>query len=144
MQTQFLVSIVRQIASVLLGLLLINLLGSLFVCIQPLIYPQYSGAAGRANLNHFDMIFLTVKLAYICLSCVLGGIVTALIGRSWKANLATGVILATLVSVSGLRLKTYYPIAFWLLLIALIIPSLLSGYWIVSGRGLWKARAIAP
>jgi len=144
MQTQFLVSILRKIASVALGLLLINLLGSLFVYLQSIVYPHYSGATGRAALNYVDLIFLTVKLAYICICCLIGGMLTAFIGRSWKANFAAGVILATLVGVSGLRLKTYYPISFWLCLIALIIPSLLSGYWIVSERRLRKARAIAP
>jgi hypothetical protein len=122
----------RKALSILLGLLVIDLLGALFVLTQTRIYPRYPETIGY--ISRADVIFLVIKLSYVCLSCAVGGMLTAFVGRSRTANIIVGILMTALVVISGFRVKTFYPMSFWMTLIILITPFVVLGYEFVSSR----------
>lgn len=102
--------------SIALGFVVIFLLGSIAGDIVKYIY-----------VNHSDITYVVLQLASDCFSCAIGGALTAVVGRSQSASLIVGILLAALVVIAGLRIKTAYPTWYWITLAILIIPSIDAG-----------------
>lgn len=112
--------------SILLGFLTIALLSSVFAGIHGAFYAQSAELLGHPSPTRSEVIQLILKLAYVCLSCVIGGIVTTWISKSSNANLIVGSLITGVIG--WLWTKTVYPIWFWGLLIAAVIPCVMLGY----------------
>lgn len=124
-----------KLLSVLLGLMVIVVLSSILAHLQVVIYPRASMSMyRRTDLTGLDIINFIIRVMYVCLSCTIGGMLTALIGRSRVLNIIVGIIMTIFLTCAALKLGVFHPIWFWIVLIIFITPSVLLGYKIVKKR----------
>lgn len=124
----------RQIASVPLGILAIGLIGSPIGQIHAMLYPHSAGTVGHIPLGLLDEINFAIKLLCIFVVFTIGGVLTAVIGRSLTANLVVGILMTADLVVAALRVKTVYPMWLWIAVFISITPCVLLGFALVKKR----------
>ena len=124
----------RKIVAVPVGILSIGVIGTPIAKLHALIYPHSAGTIGHIPLTALDEVNFTIKLACVFVVFTLGGVLTALIGRSRMANLIAGGLMTADVIVAALRVKAVYPTWLWIGVFILIIPCVLLGFELVKKR----------
>ena len=134
-------TLLRKIASVPLGILATGLIGSPIGQIHAMIYPHSAGTVGHIPLTLLDEVNFAIKLACIFVVFTIGGMLTALIGRSRMANLIVGLLMTADVIVAALRVKTVYPMWLWIAVFVSITPCVLLGFELLKKRVTGAGRA---
>ncbi len=124
----------RKIVAVPVGILSIGLIGSPIAKLHAMIYPHSAGTVGRVPLTPLDEINFAIKLACVFGVFTIGGVLTALVGRSRTANLIAGLLMTADVVIAALRVKAVYPTWLWAGVFILIIPCVLLGFELVKKR----------
>jgi hypothetical protein len=79
----------------------------------------------QVTWTSYDIIQLIIKLVSVYLSCIAGGVVTALCGGEHKEQYITGI--GMILIVMWLWISTIHPSWFWALLLIGILPFVLIG-----------------
>lgn len=116
----------RKIISILLGVGAIGLLSSVFAFLQGKLFPQADEMFSHPLLSDPEVMQVFVKLACIYISCIIGGVLTTSISGNLKECLIVGLLI--IIIFGWLWFNAIYPIWFWPLLIAGIIPFVILGY----------------
>ncbi len=124
----------RKIAAVPSGILAIGLIGSPIGQIHAMIYPHSAGTVGHIPLSLLDEVNFAVKLLCIFVVFTIGGVLTAVMGRSRTANLIVAILMTADVVVAALRVKTVYPMWLWIAVFISITPCVLLGFELVKKR----------
>lgn len=115
----------KKILSTIIGFGTIGLLSSLFAKIQGIVFPTSMKLFDQVTWTSDDNIQLIIKLVCVYLSCIAGGIITALCGGEKKELYITGTSVVLIVM--WLWISTIHPSWFWALLIIGILPLILIG-----------------
>jgi hypothetical protein len=124
----------RKIISVPVGILSIGVIGTPIAKLHAMIYPHSAGTIGHIPLTPLDQINFAIKLVCVFVVFTIGGVLTALIGRSRMANLIAGLLMTADVVVAALRVKAVYPTWLWAGVFILVIPCVLLGFQLVKKR----------
>lgn len=115
----------KKVLSVVIGFGTIGLLSSVLAKIQGILFPSSLELFEQVTWASDDVIQLVIKLVCVFLSCIIGGIVTALCGGENRQQYITGVSI-TFVAL-WLWISSVHPLWFWALLSVGIIPFVLIG-----------------
>ncbi len=119
----------KYLLAVVSGFIVIIVLSSILARLQVMIYPRSSVSMYRSTgLTGLDEINFVIRVAYVCLSCIIGGIITTLIGRRLILNVIVGIAVTVLICCTALRMDLFHPVWFWIALIIFITPSVVLGY----------------
>jgi len=102
-----------------------GLLSSIFAKIQGMVFPASMQLFNQVKWTSSDIIQLFIKLVCVYLSCIVGGIVTAVFGGGTKEHYIAGVSMMLIVA--WLWISTIYPSWFWASLLIGILPFVLTG-----------------
>lgn len=114
-----------KILSVITGFGTIGLLSSVFAKIQGILFPASMQLFDQTVWNSDDIIQLIIKLICVYISCIAGGIITALCGGENKQRYITAISI--MLVVTWLWINTINPFWFWALLLLGILPSVFIG-----------------
>ncbi|WP_263603483.1 hypothetical protein [Chryseobacterium sp. PET-29] len=115
----------KKVLSVVIGFGTIGFLSSVLAKIQGILFPSSLELFEQVTWASDDVIQLVIKLVCVFLSCIIGGIVTALCGGENRQQYITGVTM-TFVAL-WLWISSVHPLWFWALLSVGIIPFVLIG-----------------
>ncbi|MDP9955014.1 hypothetical protein J2X97_000651 [Epilithonimonas hungarica] len=115
----------KKVLSVVIGFGTIDFLSSVLAKIQGILFPSSLELFEQVTWASDDVIQLVIKLVCVFLSCIIGGIVTALCGGENRQQYITGVTM-TFVAL-WLWISSVHPLWFWALLSVGIIPFVLIG-----------------
>ena len=128
-------ALLKYLLAIVSGFIVIIVLSSIFARLQVMIYPRSSVSMYRStDLTGLDEINFVIRAAYVCLSCIIGGIITKLIGRRLILNVIVGIAVTVLITWTALRMNLFHPVWFWITLIIFITPSLVLGYRIMKNK----------
>jgi len=116
----------RKIMSIVLGVGAIGLLSSVFAVLQGKLFPQANEMFSHPLSSAPEVTQVFVKLACIYISCMIGGVVTTSISGNLKEGLIVGLLV--MIIIGWLWYNAIYPIWFWPLLIAGVVPFVIIGY----------------
>lgn len=115
----------RKILSVIIGFGTIGLLSSALAKLQGCLFPTSLQLFKQATFTADDMLQLAIKLASVYISCIAGGIVTALCGGEYRQQRI--VVVSIILIIIWLWISTIHPFWFWALLLMGILPFVLIG-----------------
>ena len=116
---------IKKILSVVIGFGSIGLLSSVLAKIQGILFPSSLELFEKVTWTADEVIQLVIKLMCVFLSCITGGILTALCGGENRQHYITGISM-TFVAL-WLWISTVHPLWFWALLSVGILPFILIG-----------------
>lgn len=116
---------IKKILSIVIGFGTIGFLSSVLAKIQGILFPSSLELFEQVNRTSDDIIQLVIKLVCVFLSCIIGGIVTALCGGENRQQYITGISM-TFVAL-WLWISTVHPLWFWAFLSVGILPFVFIG-----------------
>ncbi|KFE98248.1 hypothetical protein IX39_17835 [Chryseobacterium formosense] len=103
----------------------IGVLSSVLAKIQGVLFPTSMQLFEQTIWTSDDIIQLIIKLVCVYVSCITGGIVTALFGGEKRQLIVVGISIMSVII--WLWIIVIHPLWFWALLLAGIIPFILIG-----------------
>lgn len=103
----------------------IGVLSSVLAKIQGFLFPTSMQLFEQTIWTSDDIIQLIIKLVCVYVSCITGGIVTALFGGEKRQLIIVGISIMSVII--WLWIIVIHPLWFWALLLAGIIPFILIG-----------------
>jgi len=103
----------------------IGVLSSVLAKIQGFLFPTSMQLFEQTIWTSDDIIQLIIKLVCVYVSCITGGIVTALFGGEKRQLIIVGISIMSVII--WLWIIVIHPLWFWTLLLAGIIPFILIG-----------------
>ncbi|SFT74751.1 hypothetical protein SAMN05421857_2972 [Chryseobacterium formosense] len=115
----------KKILSIIMGFGSIGVLSSVLAKIQGVLFPTSMQLFEQTIWTSDDIIQLIIKLVCVYVSCITGGIVTALFGGEKRQLIVVGISIMSVII--WLWIIVIHPLWFWALLLAGIIPFILIG-----------------
>ncbi|MBE9463680.1 hypothetical protein ACFP1I_32180 [Dyadobacter subterraneus] len=124
----------RKMLAVLTGFGTVALLSSVFAKIQGVLNPTSLVLFTNNSLGTTDTLQLLIKLLCVYSSCIIGGMMSTIVGGGTRENLIVGAITELLVG--WLWLSVVNPSWFWIMLILGVLPCVLLGNkWLLVLKG---------